>query len=145
VERKTKAAKKRLKYGIDADVTVGDDWEVTNAIINNPSGGQVDNKLQLPDRFPVDVPIPSDCTVMATSPAPGGFMVNAMTDATADETLAGVRGKLTAAGWTETVSQPNAMMAEVGFVTEADGYRRCTQQCLTGNFLKPAVDYHPSG
>jgi hypothetical protein len=53
---------------------------------------------------------------MATSPAPGGFMVNAMTDATADEAVAGIREQLTAQGWTESgFSQPNVMMTQVGF------------------------------
>jgi hypothetical protein len=104
------------EYGIDADVTVGDDGEVTNAVIKQPGGAQVGNNLQLPEGFPEDVPIPSDWTVMATSPAPGGFMVNAMTDATADEAVAGIREQLTAQGWTESgFSQPNAMMTQVGF------------------------------
>lgn len=107
------------KHGVDADVSLDEKGEVKSVTINTANGTQVGKNLQLPDGFPADVPMAPDWDIMSVSPTPGGFMVQAMTDASANEVLAAARTQLTAQGWTETgLQQSSPVMTQVGFAKE---------------------------
>jgi hypothetical protein len=113
-ERQIEQAAK--EHGLDADVTMGADGEVSNVVINNANGAQIGKDLKLPSGFPEDVVLPDTWTIMASSPTPGGFMLNGTTETTVDEAVAEARQLLTDEGWAEIgFAQPNAMMTQVGF------------------------------
>lgn len=104
------------KYGVNADVSLDDSGEVTSVTINNANGAQLGKNLELPADFPADVPVAPDWAIMAISPAPGGFMVQAVTDAAVEDALALARTQLTSHGWTETgAAQTSPVMQQVGF------------------------------
>ena len=118
------------KHGVNADVSLNAQGEVQSVTINSANGAQVGKNLQLPDDFPDDVPMAPDWAVMAVSPAPGGFMVQAMTDAPAADVLAATREQLTSEGWVETgFAQPIPAMAQIGF---AKGERTTNVNVMDG-------------
>ncbi|WDI32220.1 hypothetical protein PUV54_03310 [Hyphococcus flavus] len=110
------------RHGVNADVELDDKGEVASVKINNGMGGAtVGSNLSLPDNFPSDVSVDDNWSVMAISPAPGvdGFMVNAMTDDSVEETLSKLRSSLGAKGWTEEASdQPTPQMQRINFVKD---------------------------
>tara|TARA_R110001592_G_scaffold363393_1_gene687304 strand:+ start:156649 stop:157155 length:507 start_codon:yes stop_codon:yes gene_type:complete len=104
------------KHGVNADVSLDARGEVQSVTINSANGAQIGKNLQLPEDFPSDVPMAPDWAVMSISPAPGGFMVHAMTDVSAAEALAATREQLTSEGWVETgFAQTNTAMAQIRF------------------------------
>lgn len=108
------------KHGVDADVELDEKGEVKSVTVNNGLGAKVGNNLDLPADFPKDVHVSGDWSVMAISPAPqGGFMLNATTTSSVDDTLSAIREKMAANGWSvENEDQPNAMMNRIGFVKD---------------------------
>lgn len=104
------------EHGVNADVSLDAEGEVESISIHSAGGGQVGKNLQLPDDFPDDVLMAPNWDVMSISPAPGGFMVQAMTDVSMEDALAAAREQLTSEGWEETgFAQPNPMMSQARF------------------------------
>lgn len=103
-------------HGIDADVSMDEDGEVSSVTIKGMGNSQVGTNLKLPEGFPEDVPIADDWSIIAVTPAPGGYSVSAMTDSSIEEALDAARDLLASEGWTETrAAQNNPMMVQAGF------------------------------
>ena len=117
--REIKMEAEAAKHGIDADVELDDKGEVKSVTVNNGMGAKVGKNLDLPADFPSDVPVSEGWSIMSTSPTPGGFMVQATTGDSVEDTLAAIRKDMTAQGWTEeSADQPNAMMSRIGFTKD---------------------------
>ncbi|WP_425411041.1 hypothetical protein [Hyphococcus sp.] len=108
------------RHGVDADVELDDKGEVKSVKINNGLGGAVvGQNIDLPDGFPADVPVSDEWSIMATTPTPGGYMIQAMSGDSADAIIEDVRKALNAEGWTEeTVDNPVPQMHRIGFTKD---------------------------
>lgn len=90
------------QHGIDADITVDDNGDVSSVTMNSAGGGQVGTDLPLPPGFPDDVVLHSSEAVYSVTPSPGGiFMVQAFSDATIEDLSAWHRSEMQQRGWTE--------------------------------------------
>ncbi len=104
------------RHGVDADVTLDADGNV--ASVQFDSGNtSVGNNLSLPDGFPGDVPITESWNVMSVSQIPqGGFMVQAMSEASSESVVANVRSAMNSDGWSEEgFEQPTPQMSQLAF------------------------------
>lgn len=104
------------KYGVDVDVTLDEDGE-TDQIVINQGGAQVGQGLDLPSGFPDDISLPTAWNVMAaSSPMPNGYSIQALSDSSASEIMGELRSRLTAEGWVETAADtPTPQMSRISF------------------------------
>lgn len=103
------------KHGLDVDVTVGENGDAEQIVINN-GAAQVGQNLNLPNNFPEDISLPSGWNIMSSAPVPNGFSVQAIVSDDADTIINGLRGKMSADGWTEAVAdQPTPQMSRINF------------------------------
>lgn len=104
------------RHGIDADVTLDASGEIEKVVINQ-GGSQVGQGLDLPDGFPDDISLPGDWNVMAASaPMPNGYSIQALSKDDAPTIIEGLRSRLGADGWAETVADtPTPHMSRIAF------------------------------
>ncbi len=128
--REEKIEREAAKHGVNADVELDKNGDVARVEIKGLGGASVGSNLNLPADFPADVPLPADWSIMATSPAPGGHMVQALSGDDAGTIASTMRESLTAEGWVEaSADSPVPQMRRLGF--EKDG--RMTNVAITEN------------
>lgn len=128
--REAQMEREAARHGVDADVELNDKGEVEKVEIKGLGGASVGSNLDLPADFPEDVPVPSGWSIMATTPAPGGYMVQALSGDGAQGIMDAMRASLTDQGWTETsADSPTPQMQRLGF-TKDD---RMTNVVITEN------------
>lgn len=125
------------QHGVDADITVDENGDVSSVTMNSPGGGQVGTDLALPPGFPDDVVLHPSEAVYSVTPSPGGiFMVQAFSGATVEELSAWHLSEMQERGWTEQGgggSSPLSFrkagrLANINFIPNGD---RITVQIMT--------------
>lgn len=114
--REKKMEDTAARYGVDVDVSLDEDGETEQVVINQ-GGGQVGQGLNLPPGFPNDITLPETWNIMAASaPMPNGYSIQALSDRSAAEIMDELRSRLTAEGWVETVADsPTSQMSRISF------------------------------
>ncbi|MEO1136458.1 MAG: hypothetical protein AAFW68_07595 [Pseudomonadota bacterium] len=114
--REQEIEREAARHGVDADVELNERGEVETVEIKGLGGTSVGSNLDLPADFPADVPVPADWSIMATTPAPGGYMVQALSGDDAQSIVDVMRASLSANGWAETSADtPTPQMRRIGF------------------------------
>lgn len=104
------------RHGVNVDVTLDAEGNV-DSVTTNSGHARVGNNLSLPDGFPDDVPIADSWNVMSVSQVPqGGYMLQAMGDATQEAVVADLRAAMEGEGWSEKgFTQPAVHMSQLAF------------------------------
>lgn len=89
------------------------------------------SQRDLPEGFPDDIPLNPDLNIVTAIPAPGGgFMIQAVSEGTADAIAADIESRMTSAGWRLAGDdQATAQMRRLGFNKDA----RATSYVILAN------------
>lgn len=105
--------------GIDIDVSIDAETGEEQVVIDQGLGGmqaQTGKNLSLPASFPDDVPVIPGVSIYSANETPVGFMVQGMTDQSAEQIAAYYAAELPKLGWEPAEPQPGAgPMSRVGF------------------------------
>ena len=117
------------QYGVDADITVDENGEVSSMTMNSPGGGQVGNNLDLPAGFPDDIVLHPLENVYAVNQLPGGgYAISALSSESIEDLSAWHRAEMQQRGWTEQnggtgqlAFMKDGRIANVNFIANGDG------------------------
>ncbi len=116
------------QYGVNADVTVDENGEVSSVTVNSPSGGVAGSNLELPSGFPADVVLHPSENIYSVTPVPGGgYSIAALSDASIADLSAWHRREMQQRGWSEQPGgggplafMKNGRLASINFTPNGD-------------------------
>lgn len=96
------------QYGVDADVELDEDSQVT--IQQGVAGGSVTTgqDLEVPDDFPRDVAIYPGMKILSSAVAPGGYMLQGQAAASGEAVAGFFRSEMARQGWRDESPQASA-------------------------------------